>query len=141
MKRIFSLIALTAAMFAAIAVDAAALSENDAGIAASRWARRSRLGVRLTEQRSGTRRYVTSRGDVFYGVRLGTSGSVIVGDVGGSARVLAFSRQPLGVISTNRTHLSYIPLQIYLASYKDSSVWLYVLYDTPQNYFLSQAPA
>lgn len=101
MNRIFLLIALTAAMFAAIAVDAAALSENDAGIAASRWARRSRLGVRLTEQRSGTRRYVTSRGDVFYGVRLGTSGSVIVGDVGGSARVLAFSRQPLGVISTN----------------------------------------
>ena len=101
MKRIFSLIALTAAMFAVIAADAAALSENDAGIAASRWARRSRLGVRLTEQRSGTRRYVTSRGDVFYGVRLGTSGSVIVGDVGGSARVLAFSRQPLGVISTN----------------------------------------
>ncbi|MBR2488672.1 MAG: C10 family peptidase [Kiritimatiellae bacterium] len=101
MKRIFSLIALTAAMFAAIAVDAATLSETDAGIAASRWARRSRLGVRLTEQRSGTRRYVTSRGDVFYGVRLGTSGSVIVGDVGGSARVLAFSRQPLGVISTN----------------------------------------
>ena len=40
MKRIFSLIALTAAMFAAIAVDAAALSETDAGIAASRWASR-----------------------------------------------------------------------------------------------------
>ena len=101
MKRIFSLIALTAAMFAAIAADAAALSEAEADIVASRWARRSRLGVRLSPQRSGTRRYVTSRGDVFYGVRLGESGSVIVGDAGGRARVLAFSRQPLGVISTN----------------------------------------
>ena len=95
MKRIFSLIALTAAMFAAIAVDAAALSENDAGIAASRWARRSRLGVRLTPQRSGVKKYTTASGNVFYGVRLGASGTVFVGDDGGRARVLAFSRQPL----------------------------------------------
>ena len=101
MKRIFSLIALTAAMFAAIAADAATLSETDAGMAASRWARRARLGVRLSPQRSGTRRYVTRRGNVFYGIRLGASGSVIVGDDGGRARVLAFSREPLGDIPTN----------------------------------------
>lgn len=101
MKRIFSLIALTAAMFAAIAVDAAVLSETDAGIAASRWARRPRLGVRLSERRSGVRRYVTAQGGVFYGVQLGASGSVLVADDGGRARVIAFTRQPLGSISTN----------------------------------------
>ena len=98
MKRIFSLIALTAAMFAAIAVDAAALSENDAGIAASRWARRSRLGVRLSEKRTEVSRYTTVEGYVFYGVRL-MSGTVFVADAGGSAKVLAFSRQQIGRLS------------------------------------------
>ncbi|MBQ3315888.1 MAG: C10 family peptidase [Kiritimatiellae bacterium] len=101
MKRIFSLIALTATMCAAIVADAAALSENEAGIAASRWARRAHLGVRLAEQRSSVRRYVTSRGGVFYGVQLGRSGSVVVADVGGRARVVAFSRQPLADIPEN----------------------------------------
>lgn len=98
MKRIFSLIALTAAMFAAIAVDAAALSENDAGIAASRWARRRRLGIKLSPQRTATRRYTTQDGNAFYGVRLGSSGTVFVADVGGKGSVLAFTCQPLAQI-------------------------------------------
>ena len=98
MKRIFSLIALTAAMFAAIAVDAAALSETDAGIAASRWARRRRLGIKLSPQRTATRRYTTQDGNAFYGVRLGSSGTVFVADVGGKGSVLAFTRQPLAQI-------------------------------------------
>ena len=98
MKRIFSLIALTAAMFAAIAADAAALSETDAGIAASRWARRRRLGIKLSPQRTATRRYTTQDGNAFYGVRLGSSGTVFVADVGGKGSVLAFTRQPLAQI-------------------------------------------
>ena len=98
MKRIFSLIALTAALFAAIAADAATLSENDAGIAASRWARRRRLGIKLSPQRTATRRYTTQDGNAFYGVRLGSSGTVFVADVGGRGSVLAFTRQPLAQI-------------------------------------------
>ena len=98
MKRLFSVIALTAMTGVLLSAGAASLSETDAGIAASRWARKARLGVRLMEQRSGVRRYVTRRGDVFYGVQLGRSGSVVVADDGGRASVLAFTRQPLDKI-------------------------------------------
>ena len=98
MKRIFSLIALTATMCVAIVADAAALSEADVNAAAIRWASRRRLGIKLSPQRTATRRYTTQDGNAFYGVRLGSSGTVFVADVGGKGSVLAFTRQPLAQI-------------------------------------------
>ena len=98
MKRIFSLIALTATMCAAIVADAAALSETDVNAAAIRWASRRRLGIKLSPQRTATRRYTTQDGNAFYGVRLGSSGTVFVAGEGNHASVLAFTRQPLSRI-------------------------------------------
>ena len=98
MKRIFSLIALTATIGVALSSIAAELSEAEADAAAIRWTRKARLGVKLSPQRTATRKYTTEDGKAFYGVRLGSSGTVLVADNNGRASILAFTRQPLSQI-------------------------------------------
>ena len=98
MKRIFSLIALTATIGVALSSIAAELSEAEADAAAIRWTRKARLGVKLSPQRTATRKYTTEDGKAFYGVRLGSSGTVFVADNNGRASILAFTRQPLSQI-------------------------------------------